>query len=152
MLLQVEPRSSNAWGGTTYPPTPDVSFNVTSTGRAIYFVTFLPSFVAISWAFEYRANTGRRYLYAVEKRRTPKGPRNTRCVYLGTAETLLKRLASPDKPLRSFEFGKMGRWSTSPMRPASSRPSVDMPPEGSSMATPSRTCSSSRQSPAGSDP
>ena len=61
----------------------------------------------MSWAFEYHANNGRRYLYAVEKRRTPKGPRNTRYVYLGTAETLLKRLATPGKPLKSFEFGKL---------------------------------------------
>jgi hypothetical protein len=63
--------------------------------------------VAISWSFEYHANNGRRYLYAVEKKRTPKGPHNTRYGYLGTAESLLKRLATPGKPLKSFEFGKM---------------------------------------------
>ena len=62
----------------------------------------------MSWVFEYHAHGGRRYLYAVEKRRTPKGPRNTRYVYLGTAESLLKRLATPGKPLKSFEFGKLG--------------------------------------------
>ena len=62
----------------------------------------------MSWAFEYHANNGRRYLYAVEKKRTPKGPRNTRYVYLGTAESLLKRLATPGQPLKSFEFGKLG--------------------------------------------
>ena len=79
-----------------------------ATDRAIYFCAFRLIVVAMSWAFEYHAHGGRRYLYAVEKRRTPKGPRNTRYVYLGTAESLLKRLATPGKPLKSFEFGKLG--------------------------------------------
>jgi transposase len=61
----------------------------------------------MSWHFEFRIVDGNRYLYLVEKRRTEKGPRNTQVIYIGTADTLLRKLASPREPLKSFEFGKM---------------------------------------------
>jgi transposase len=61
----------------------------------------------MSWHFEFRTVDGNRYLYLAEKRRTEEGPRNVQVLYIGTAETLLRRLASPGAPLRSFEFGKM---------------------------------------------
>jgi transposase len=59
----------------------------------------------MSWHFEFRNVRAYRYLYLVEKRRTPKGPRNVRQIYIGTAESLLRRLASPYTPLRSFPYG-----------------------------------------------
>lgn len=61
----------------------------------------------MSWHFEFKTVTGNRYLYLVEKRRTDRGPRNVQVIYIGTAETLLRKLASPSEPLRSFEFGKV---------------------------------------------
>ncbi|MGI0068239.1 MAG: hypothetical protein ACREB9_07520 [Thermoplasmata archaeon] len=61
----------------------------------------------MSWHLEFRVIDGNRYLYLVEKRRTPKGPRNVQQIYVGTAETLLRKLATPGAPLRSFEFGKI---------------------------------------------
>ena len=61
----------------------------------------------MSWGFEFKKTQGRRYLCLVEKRRTEKGPRNVRQIYVGTAEALLQKLATPYTPLRSFEFGKM---------------------------------------------
>ncbi len=61
----------------------------------------------MSWHFEFKTITGNRYLYLVEKRRTEKGPRNVQAIYIGTADTLLRKLASPSESLRSFEFGKM---------------------------------------------
>ena len=61
----------------------------------------------MSWHFEFRIVDGNRYLYLVEKRRTEKGPRNVQVIYVGTADTLLRKLASPGEPLKSFEFGKM---------------------------------------------
>lgn len=61
----------------------------------------------MSQHFEFKVVDGNRYLYLVEKRRTEKGPRNVQTVYVGTADTLLRKLASPREPLKSFEFGKM---------------------------------------------
>ncbi|MDE2044342.1 MAG: IS1634 family transposase [Thermoplasmata archaeon] len=61
----------------------------------------------MSWHLEFRTIDGNRYLYLCEKRRTEKGPRNVQQIYVGTAETLLRKLSSPGEPLRSFEFGKM---------------------------------------------
>jgi hypothetical protein len=61
----------------------------------------------MSIAFETRSSKGYRYLYIVDRRRTPKGPRVVWKMYLGTAETLLKRLrGSPFTPIRSFPFGR----------------------------------------------
>lgn len=37
--------------------------------------------------------------------RTPKGPRNVRQIYLGTADTLFEKLSRPCSPLKSFPFG-----------------------------------------------
>ncbi len=61
----------------------------------------------MSWHFEFKVVDGNRYLYLVEKRRTEKGPRNVQAIYVGTADTLLRKLSSPGEPLKSFEFGKM---------------------------------------------
>lgn len=61
----------------------------------------------MSWHFEFKTVDGNRYLYLAEKRRTERGPRNVQAIYIGTADTLLRKLASPGEPLRSFEFGKM---------------------------------------------
>jgi transposase len=61
----------------------------------------------MSWHLEFRIIDGNRYLYLVEKRRTEKGPRNVQQIYVGTAETLLRKLSSPSAPLRSFELGKI---------------------------------------------
>ena len=61
----------------------------------------------MSWHFEFRVVDGNRYLYLTEKKRTEKGPRNVQVIYIGTADTLLRTLASPGTPLRSFEFGKI---------------------------------------------
>jgi transposase len=61
----------------------------------------------MSLAFEVRASKGYRYLYIVDRRRTPKGPRAVWKFYLGTAETLLKRLrGAPSTSIRSFPFGR----------------------------------------------
>src|ERR1700674_347407 len=61
----------------------------------------------MSLAFEVRSSKGYRYLYIVDRRRTAKGPRAVWKLYLGTAETLLKRLrGAPSTPVRSFPFGK----------------------------------------------
>lgn len=59
----------------------------------------------MSWGFEFRIIDGNRYLYLAEKRRTPKGPRNVRVIYVGTAETLLRKLSDPGTPLKSFPYG-----------------------------------------------
>ncbi|MGI0150602.1 MAG: hypothetical protein ACREC5_01530, partial [Thermoplasmata archaeon] len=59
----------------------------------------------MSWGFEFRQFGGRRYLILCEKKRTPKGPRNVRTIYIGTAESLLEKLATPGVPLKSFPFG-----------------------------------------------
>lgn len=59
----------------------------------------------MSWGFEFRTIDGNRYLYLAEKRRTPKGPRNVRVIYLGTAEGLVRKLARPFTPLKSFPYG-----------------------------------------------
>ncbi|MDG6912408.1 MAG: IS1634 family transposase [Nitrososphaerota archaeon] len=61
----------------------------------------------MSWGFEFKTVHDRRYLYLIEKQRTPKGPRNVQQIYVGNAETLLRKLATPGEPLKSFEFGKM---------------------------------------------
>ncbi len=61
----------------------------------------------MSWHLEFRSTDGNRYLYLVEKRRTEKGPRNVQQIYVGTADTLLRKLSSPGEPLKSFEFGKV---------------------------------------------
>lgn len=61
----------------------------------------------MSWGFEFKTVHGCRYLYLIEKKRLPQGPRNVRQIYVGNAETLLRKLASSGEPLKSFEFGKM---------------------------------------------
>ena len=58
-----------------------------------------------SWHFDFRPVRGHRYLYLVEKKRTPKGPRNVRQIYLGTPDHLLETISRPLPPLRSFPFG-----------------------------------------------
>ena len=61
----------------------------------------------MSIVFEVRSFKGYRYLYIVEGRCTPKGPRVVWRMYLGTAETLLKRLqGAPSTPIRSFPFAR----------------------------------------------
>jgi hypothetical protein len=55
----------------------------------------------MSWQFEFKTITGNRYLYLVEKRRTEKDPRTVQAFDFGTADTLLRKLASPSKPLLS---------------------------------------------------
>jgi hypothetical protein len=57
------------------------------------------------WLFEFRNCRGYRYLYLVQKARTPKGPRNVRQIYLGTADSVFRRLNRPSPPLKSFPFG-----------------------------------------------
>ena len=59
----------------------------------------------MSWHFDFRPVRGHRYLYLVEKKRTPKGPRNVRQIYLGTPDHLLETISRPLPPLRSFPFG-----------------------------------------------
>ncbi|MGI0155629.1 MAG: IS1634 family transposase, partial [Thermoplasmata archaeon] len=59
----------------------------------------------MSWGFEFRQFGGRRYLILCEKKRTPKGPRNVRTIYIGTAESLLEKLANPGTPLKSYPYG-----------------------------------------------
>ena len=58
--------------------------------------------------FEWRTSRGYRYLYIVENHWTPKGPRRKWQLYVGTAESLHRRLSSPRSVhLRSFPFGKI---------------------------------------------
>ena len=58
------------------------------------------------WSFEFRNCRGYRYLYIVQKARTPRGPRNVRQIYIGPADTLFRRLQARPGSLRSFPFGK----------------------------------------------
>ena len=61
----------------------------------------------MTWAFEWKNSRGYRYMCLVQKRRTEKGPRNVRQIYVGTADSLFQKLQSPPStPLRSFPFGK----------------------------------------------
>ena len=60
----------------------------------------------MGWAFEWKNTHGYRYLCLVEKRRTPKGPRNVRQIYLGTADNVYDKLTQPPRYLKSFPFGK----------------------------------------------
>ena len=60
----------------------------------------------MSWSFEWKKTRGYRYLCLVEKRRTPRGPRNVRQIYLGTADNLYGKLTRPPRYLKSFPFGK----------------------------------------------
>lgn len=64
--------------------------------------------IEMKWSFELRNCRGYRYLYIVQKAWTKKGPRNVRQIYIGTANTLHKRLhARPGSlSLRTFPFGK----------------------------------------------
>ena len=59
----------------------------------------------MSWHFDFRRVGGHRYLYLVEKKRTPKGPRNVRHIYVGTPDKLLENLSRPLPSLKSFRFG-----------------------------------------------
>ena len=60
----------------------------------------------MTWSFERKNSRGRHYLCLVQKKRTPKGPRNVKQIYLGTADALFERLQGPPStPLRSFPFG-----------------------------------------------
>jgi hypothetical protein len=62
----------------------------------------------MAWTFEWKNSRGYRYLCLVQKKRTEKGPRNVRQIYVGTAEALFEKLQGPPStPLRSFPFGKM---------------------------------------------
>ena len=63
----------------------------------------------MSWIFEFRPCRGYRYLYIVQKARVPgKGPRNVRQIYIGTADTLYRRLTAGPQGLhlRTFPFGR----------------------------------------------
>ena len=58
--------------------------------------------------FEWRSSRGNRYLYIVENHWTPQGPRRKWQLYVGTAESLHRRLTRPGPlQLRSYPFGKM---------------------------------------------
>ena len=59
----------------------------------------------MSWSFEWKNTRGYRYLCLVQKRRTPKGPRNVRQIYLGTPDTVYARIYGGRTPLRSFPYG-----------------------------------------------
>ena len=57
--------------------------------------------------FEWRRSRKGHYLYIVENRWTPKGPRRTWQLYLGTAKTLHARLTRKGRTrLKSYSFGK----------------------------------------------
>jgi transposase len=57
--------------------------------------------------FEWRLSRGNRYLWIVESARTPKGVRRVWQLYVGTAESLYRRLQRPGSlALKSFAFGK----------------------------------------------
>ncbi len=43
----------------------------------------------MTWAFEWKNSRGYRYMCLVQKRRTEKGPRNVRQIYVGTADLYL---------------------------------------------------------------
>ena len=60
----------------------------------------------MGWSFEFRKSRAYRYLYLVQKGRTPKGPRNVRQIYIGNANRLFEKLTHPPRHLRSFPFGK----------------------------------------------
>ena len=60
----------------------------------------------MAWSFERKNSRGRHYMCLVQKVRTPKGPRNVKQIYLGTADALFAKLQGPPStPLRSFPFG-----------------------------------------------
>ena len=58
------------------------------------------------WHFELRNCRGYRYLYLVQKARTPKGPRNVRQIHVGSADRLFERMTQPPRYLKSFPFGR----------------------------------------------
>ncbi|MGH9920005.1 MAG: hypothetical protein ACRD6W_14210, partial [Nitrososphaerales archaeon] len=60
----------------------------------------------MSWAFEWKNSRGYRYLCIVQKKWTPKGPRNVRQIYLGTADNVHAKLTQPPRHLKTFPFGK----------------------------------------------
>ncbi len=60
----------------------------------------------MSWSFEWKRCRKYRYLCLVQKRWTPKGPRNVRQIYLGNADNLYRKLSGPPRHLKSFPFGK----------------------------------------------
>jgi transposase len=60
----------------------------------------------MGWSFEFRKSRAYRYLYLVQKGRTPKGPRNVKQIYIGTANRLYEKLTQPPRHLKSFPYGK----------------------------------------------
>jgi transposase len=58
------------------------------------------------WSFEWKNVRGYRYLYLIQKKWTPKGPRNVRQIYLGNADNVHSKLTRPPRHLKSFPFGK----------------------------------------------
>jgi transposase len=60
----------------------------------------------MGWSFEWKNVKGYRYLIIVEKKWTPKGPRNVRQIYLGSADNIHAKLTDPPRRLKSFPFGK----------------------------------------------
>src|SRR5208282_2016973 len=60
----------------------------------------------MAWAFEWKNSRGYRYLCLVQKKWTPKGPRNVRQIYLGSADNVFDKLTQPPRHLKSFPFGK----------------------------------------------
>ena len=60
----------------------------------------------MAWSFERKNSGGRYYRCLVQKKRTPKGPRNVQQIYLGTADALFEKLRGPPStPLHSSPFG-----------------------------------------------
>jgi len=55
--------------------------------------------------FEIRDVRGKKHLYLVESERTPKGPRRTQQIYIGTPESVLERLARPHQE-KSYALGR----------------------------------------------
>ena len=60
----------------------------------------------MSWSFEWKSCRGYRYLCLVQKKWTPKGPRNVRQIYLGSADNVYEKLTGPPRHLKTFPFGK----------------------------------------------
>ncbi len=58
------------------------------------------------WSFEWKNSRGYRYLCIVQKKWTPKGPRNVRQIYLGTPDNVYDKLTQPPRHLKSFAFGR----------------------------------------------
>ena len=57
--------------------------------------------------FEWRQSRGSKYLYIVQNKWTPKGPRRAWQFYVGTPETLYPRLTEGGSlRLRTFPFGR----------------------------------------------